>query len=74
MFRECIDKDPVHMAGFPVDKVLDCGIALSEFKHQSRNYVHSRTNTLAKGMNALILPAMVLNRTSAVLLEGWFWH
>ena len=35
--------------------VLDC-----EFEHQSRHYVHFGTNTLRKGMNPLILPAMGL--------------
>ena len=39
-------------------KSLVCGIAVSEFVLQSRNYVHFRINTLEKGMNPLILPAM----------------
>ena len=39
-------------------KVLDCGIVVSEFELQSRYYVHFQTNTLGKGMNPLILPAM----------------
>ena len=39
-------------------KALDCGIVISEFERQSRYYVHFRTNTLGKGMNPLILPAM----------------
>ena len=39
-------------------KAMDCGVVVSEFKHQSRYYVHFRTNTLGKGMNPLILPAM----------------
>ena len=39
-------------------KVLDCGIVVSKFELQSRYDVHSRTNTLGKGMNLLILPAM----------------
>ena len=39
-------------------KVMDCGIVVSEFVLQSRYYVHFRTNTLEKGMNPLILPAM----------------
>ena len=32
--------------------------AVSEFVLQSRYYVHFRANTLGKGMNLLILPAM----------------
>ena len=32
-------------------KTLDCGIIVSEFELQSRNYVHFRTNTLGKGTN-----------------------
>ena len=39
-------------------KAMDCGIVVSEFVLQSRYYVHFRTNTLAKGMNSLIFPAM----------------
>ena len=39
-------------------KALDSGIVVSEFERQSRYYVHFWTNTLAKGMNPLILPAM----------------
>ena len=37
---------------------MDCRIVVSEFELQSRNYVHFWTNTLGKGMNPLILPAM----------------
>ena len=39
-------------------KAMDCRIIGSEFVLQSRCYVHFRTNTLGKGMNPLILPAM----------------
>ena len=39
-------------------KAMDCGIVVSEFVLQSRYYVHFRTNTLGKGMNPLILPAI----------------
>ena len=39
-------------------KAIDCGIVVSEFIFQSRYYVHFRANTLGKGMNHLILPAM----------------
>ena len=39
-------------------KAMDCEIAVSEFVLQSRYYVHFQTNTLGKGMNPLILPAM----------------
>ena len=39
-------------------KVMDCGIVVREFILQSRYYVHFRANTLGKGMNPLILPAM----------------
>ena len=38
-------------------KVLDCGIVLSEFELQSRNYFHFLTNTIRKGMNPLNLLA-----------------
>ena len=39
-------------------KAMDCGIVVSEFVLQSRYYVHFRANTLGKGMNPFILPAM----------------
>ena len=39
-------------------KTMDCGIVVREFVLQSRYYVHFRANTLGKGMNPLILPAM----------------
>ena len=39
-------------------KAIDCGIILSEFIFQLHYYVHFWTNTLGKGMNPLILPAM----------------
>ena len=39
-------------------KATDCGIVVNEFELQSCYYVHFRTNTLGKGMNLLILPAM----------------
>ena len=39
-------------------KALACGVVLSELKIQTCCYVHFRTNTLGKGMNPFILPAM----------------
>ena len=39
-------------------KAMDCGIVVSEFVFQSRYYVHFQANTLGKGMNPIILPAM----------------
>ena len=39
-------------------KAMDYGIVVREFVLQSRYYVHFRANTLGKGMNPLILPAM----------------
>ena len=39
-------------------KAMDGGIVVSEFVLQLRYYVHFRVNTLGKGMNPLILPAM----------------
>ena len=63
---------PKTFGGALVVKVLDCRIVVSEFKLQSRYYVHFWTNTLGKGMNLFILPG--LNSITAVLLEGWLWH
>ena len=39
-------------------KAMDSGIVVREFVLQSYNYVHFWANTLGKGMNPLILPAM----------------
>ena len=39
-------------------KVMGCRIVVREFVLQSRYYVHFRANTVGKGMNPLILPAM----------------
>ena len=39
-------------------KAMDCGLVVRELVLQSRYYVHFRTNTLGKGMNPVILPAM----------------
>ena len=39
-------------------KVMDCGIIISKFELQLRYYIHFRANTLGKGVNPLILPAM----------------
>ena len=39
-------------------KAMDYGIVVSEFELHSPYYIHFRTNTLWKGMNPLILPAM----------------
>ena len=39
-------------------KAMDCEILEREFVLQSRYYVHFQVNTLGKGMNPQILPAM----------------
>ena len=39
-------------------KAMDCRIVVREFVLQSRYYVHFQANTLGKGMNPFILPAM----------------
>ena len=39
-------------------KAIDCGIVVREFVLESRYYVHFRANTVGKGMNPFILPAM----------------
>ena len=39
-------------------KAMDCGIVVREFVLQARYYVPFRTNTLGKGMNPFIHPAM----------------
>ena len=39
-------------------KAMDCGIVVSEFVLQLRYYIHFQANTLWKGMNPFILPAM----------------
>ena len=50
-----------YLRGFPrgvMVKAMDCEIVVREFVLQSCYYVHFRANTLGKGMNPLILPAM----------------
>ena len=50
-----------HVVGCPhgvLVKAMDYGIVVSEFVLESRYYIHFRANTLGKGMNRLILPAM----------------
>ena len=39
-------------------KAIDCGIVVSKFVLQSCYYVHFEANTLRKGVNPFILPAM----------------
>ena len=39
-------------------KAMDCEIVISDFVLQSRYYVYFQANTLGKGMNPIILPAM----------------
>ena len=39
-------------------KPMNCGIVVREFVPQLRYYIHFRANTLDKGMNPFILPAM----------------
>ena len=49
------------LRGYPrgvMVKAMDYGIVVREFVLQSRYYVQFRANTLGKGMNPLILPAM----------------
>ena len=41
-----------------VIKAMNWGVIVSEFELQSRYNVHFRSNTLGKGVNPLILPAM----------------
>ena len=51
----------IQMRGYPrgvMVKAMDCGIVVREFVLQSHYYVHFRANTLGKGMNPLIIPAM----------------
>ena len=40
-------------------KATDCGIVVSKFVIHSHYYVDFWTNTFGKGMNPLIIPAMV---------------
>ena len=54
-------RKPYIWRGYPhgvMVKAMNCGIVVSEFVLQSCYYIHFQTNTLGKGMNPLILPAM----------------
>ena len=39
-------------------KAMDSRIVVSKFELQLRYYIHFQTNTLGKGMNPLVFPAM----------------
>ena len=41
-----------------VVNMLDCNVVVSEFKLQSLYYIYFQPNTLGKGMNPLIPPAI----------------
>ena len=52
---------PQRPGGGPRDvivKAMDCGIIVSKFILQLRYYIHFQANTVGKGMNPLILPAI----------------
>ena len=53
-------------------KVLNCGIVVREFELQSTDYVHFRTNTLGKGMNPLIPPAVGQKASLLLFLKDGF--
>ena len=57
-------------------KAMDCWIVISEFELQSRYYVQFWTNTHGEGYETPLSPppAMGLNSTTIVLLDGWLWH
>ena len=60
-FAHCARKKNKNVVGCPrgvMVKAMDCGIVVREFVLQSRYYVPFRANTLGKGMNPFILPAM----------------
>ena len=59
--KESTQMDLIKLSGCPrgvMFKAMDCGIVVREFELQSHYYVHFRANTIGKGMNPLILPAM----------------
>ena len=47
-----------HLKVCVVVNVVECDMLVGEFEHQSRYCIHFQTDTLEKGMNLLILPAM----------------
>ena len=52
---------PMKFPGIPrgvMVKAMDCGIVVSEFELEFHYYVPFQSNTVGKGMNPLILPAM----------------
>ena len=57
----CHKTQPNQIRGCPrgvMVKAMDCEIVVHEIVLQSHYYVHLQANTLGKGMNPLILPAM----------------
>ena len=62
----------VSWGGFPCGvmvKVMDYEIVVSKFVLQSHYYVYFRANTLGKGMNPFILPAM-----GQIVPQLFFWE
>ena len=61
ILEEIYQDDSFFLGGCPCGvmvNAMDCWNVISKFDLQLRYYVHFRTNTLGKGMNPLILPAM----------------
>ena len=62
LYNKFILEQEIYRGGGPprgvMVKAMDYGIVVREFVLQSRYYVHFWANTLGKGMNPLIFPAM----------------
>ncbi len=52
-------------------KVLNCELEGSEFKFQSRYYVHFQINIFGEGMNPLIAISHGLSTTTGILQGGF---
>ena len=57
-FHPSLSQNSILYCGGIMVKAMDCRFIVSDFVLQSHYYVHFQTNTLGKGMNPLILPAM----------------
>ena len=53
-------------------KAMDCGIIVSEYVLPLCNYVYFRANTIGKGVNHLILPAVGYIVPQLFFLENGF--
>ena len=79
VFTKCNMKNSINLVLWVnsrgvVVSVFDCSLEVSEFEHQSRNYMYFRINTDGKRYKLSYLSNEGLNNIPIVLLQEWFRH